>query len=34
MEKMKGGRQVPSGVYFYRLRAAGLQYTRAATLVK
>jgi agmatine/peptidylarginine deiminase len=28
------GRQVPSGVYFYRLRAAGLQYTRAATLVK
>ena len=28
------GRPVPSGVYFYRLRAAGLQYTRAATLVK
>jgi len=28
------GRTVPSGVYFYRLRAAGLQYTRAATLIK
>jgi len=28
------GRAVPSGVYFYRLRAAGLQYTRAATLIK
>jgi len=28
------GRPVPSGVYFYRLRAAGLQYTRAATLIK
>lgn len=28
------GRSVPSGVYFYRLRAAGLQYTRAATLIK
>ena len=28
------GRQVASGVYYYRLRAAGLQYTRAATLLK
>ncbi len=28
------GRQVASGVYYYRLRAAGLQYTRAATLIK
>jgi agmatine/peptidylarginine deiminase len=28
------GRAVPSGVYFYRLRTAGLEYTRAATLVK
>ncbi len=28
------GRAVPSGIYFYRLRAAGLQYTRAATLIK
>ena len=28
------GRMVPSGVYFYRLRAAGMQYTRAATLIK
>ncbi len=28
------GRAVASGVYFYRLRAAGLQYTRAATLIK
>ncbi len=28
------GRQLPSGVYFYRLRAAGLQYARPATLVK
>ena len=28
------GRPVASGVYYYRLRAAGLQYTRAATLVK
>ncbi|HOX26480.1 MAG TPA: agmatine deiminase family protein [Candidatus Krumholzibacteria bacterium] len=28
------GRSVPSGSYLYRLRAAGLQYTRAATLVK
>jgi len=28
------GRQAASGVYYYRLRAAGLQYTRAATLVK
>lgn len=28
------GRQVASGVYYYRLQAAGLQYTRAATLVK
>jgi agmatine/peptidylarginine deiminase len=29
-----GGRQVASGVYYYRLQAAGLQYTRAATLIK
>jgi agmatine deiminase len=29
-----GGRRVPSGTYFYRLRAAGIQYTRAASLVK
>jgi hypothetical protein len=29
-----GGRALPSGAYFYRLRAAGLQYTRSATLVK
>ena len=29
-----GGRPVASGTYFYRLRAAGLQYTRAASLVK
>ncbi len=28
------GRNLPSGVYFYRLRAAGLQYTRSATLIK
>ncbi len=28
------GRNVPSGVYFYQLKAAGLQYTRAATLIK
>jgi len=28
------GRPVASGTYLYRLRAAGLQYTRAATLVK
>ena len=28
------GRPVASGVYYYRLRAAGLQYTRAATLIK
>lgn len=28
------GRQLPSGVYLYRLRAAGMQYTRSATLVK
>lgn len=28
------GRHVPSGVYFYRLRAAGLQYTKTATLIK
>lgn len=28
------GQQVASGVYYYRLRAAGLQYTRAATLLK
>ena len=29
-----GGRSVASGTYLYRLEAAGLQYTRAATLVK
>ena len=28
------GRSVAAGTYFYRLQAAGLQYTRAATLVK
>ncbi len=28
------GRPVPSGTYLYRLRAAGLQYTRTAALVK
>ena len=28
------GRQVASGTYYYRLRAAGMQYTRAATLIK
>jgi len=28
------GRPVPSGSYLYRLRAAGLQYTRSASLVK
>lgn len=28
------GRPLPAGVYVYRLRAAGLQYTRTATLVK
>lgn len=28
------GRQVSSGIYFYRLRVAGMQYTRTATLVK
>ncbi|MEZ4388802.1 MAG: agmatine deiminase family protein [Candidatus Krumholzibacteriia bacterium] len=28
------GRAVASGTYLYRLRAAGLQYTRTATLVK
>jgi agmatine/peptidylarginine deiminase len=28
------GRRLPSGTYVYRLRAAGLQYTKAATLVK
>lgn len=28
------GRPVSSGVYRYRLRAAGLQYTRSATLIK
>jgi agmatine deiminase len=30
----ESGRAVASGVYYYRLRAAGLQYTRAATLLK
>ncbi len=28
------GRNLPSGVYLYRLKAAGLQYTRTATLIK
>jgi len=28
------GRPVPAGTYVYRLRAAGLQYTRTASLVK
>jgi len=28
------GRTVPAGVYLFRLRAAGLQYVRPATLVK
>ncbi len=28
------GRSLPSGTYLYRLRAAGLQYTKAATLVQ
>lgn len=28
------GRELPSGVYLYRLQAAGLQYTRSATLIK
>ena len=28
------GREVPSGVYYYRLRAAGIQYTRPAQLTK
>jgi len=28
------GRSVPSGTYFYRLQAAGLQYTKAASLIK
>ncbi|MCP4293705.1 MAG: T9SS type A sorting domain-containing protein [bacterium] len=32
--KDNSGRNVPSGVYLYQLRAAGLQYTRTATLVK
>ncbi len=30
----EAGRAVASGTYIYRLRAAGLQYSRAATLVK
>jgi agmatine deiminase len=28
------GRELASGAYFYRLRAAGLQYTKTATLIK
>jgi len=32
--KDSSGRELASGTYFYRLRAAGLQYTRAATLIK
>ncbi|MEZ4649651.1 MAG: agmatine deiminase family protein [Candidatus Eisenbacteria bacterium] len=28
------GRDVPSGVYYYRLRAAGLQYTRPAQITR
>jgi len=28
------GRSLPSGVYHYRLRAAGLQYSKPATLIK
>jgi len=30
----ESGRDAPSGVYFYRLRAAGLVYTRPAVLVR
>jgi agmatine deiminase len=32
--KDDAGRPLPSGTYLYRLRAAGLQYSRRATLVK
>ena len=32
--KDANGRSLPSGVYLYRLKAAGLQYTRTATLIK
>ncbi len=32
--KDANGRNLPSGVYLYQLRAAGLQYTKTATLIK